>query len=577
MEKERTLCTSLIPKVSMMPSRRFDNRIIINVSGIRYETYKSTLKNIPDTRLSWLTETTASNPDYDPVTDEFFFDRHPGVFSMILNYYRTGFLHVPTDVCGPLFENELNFWGLDEKQIEPCCWSNYRAHREAQQTVTELDNGDEDIHEDEVPNIFGISDDVSERTFWQNWKPKIWRIMEYPNSSIPAKIMEGISVFFVLMSIVSFTLESLEDFRVPVLHNSTLNVRQKIMKTNPLTVFKILEITCIAYFTFELVIRLIFCPNRLIFFKNFLNWIDVFSLIPFYLREIVDRFVGMKTEVSYYVNMLRLIRIFRILRLTRHVSGIRILAHTVKASAKELLLLIIVVFMGITIFACLIYYAQQIDETASNKFLNIPIGFWWALVTITTLGYGDYVPDTLLGYIIGAICSLCGVLMLALPVPVIVNNFTLYYSHAQAKLKLPKKTKKVLVGAADALKEMVFSEDQLSEKQESLSTSITSIYGKTSQDSAIDSTDSSSKTQTNSNEVVGIRVIYVDEVAEGTDENRANRKQSSKKNLEKRNSVHPLQERLEQTSDVTAHRLQQRSHSLGRRSSFFPRNLTDVE
>lgn len=51
------------------------------------------------------------------------------MFTMVLNYYRTGRLHVPTDVCGPLFEEELAFWGIDEKQIEPCCWMTYRCEK----------------------------------------------------------------------------------------------------------------------------------------------------------------------------------------------------------------------------------------------------------------------------------------------------------------------------------------------------------------------------------------------------------------------------------------------------------------
>ena len=51
--------------------------------------------------------------------------RHPGVFAQILNYYRTGKLHYPTDVCGPLFEEELEYWGLDSNQVEPCCWMTY--------------------------------------------------------------------------------------------------------------------------------------------------------------------------------------------------------------------------------------------------------------------------------------------------------------------------------------------------------------------------------------------------------------------------------------------------------------------
>jgi len=91
-----------------------ENRVVLNVGGIRHETYKATLKKIPATRLSRLTEALAN---YDPILNEYFFDRHPGVFAQILNYYRTGKLHYPTDVCGPLFEEELDFWGLDANQV----------------------------------------------------------------------------------------------------------------------------------------------------------------------------------------------------------------------------------------------------------------------------------------------------------------------------------------------------------------------------------------------------------------------------------------------------------------------------
>lgn len=90
------------------------NKVILNVGGIRHETYKSTLKKIPATRLSRLTEALVN---YDSNLNEYFFDRHPGVFNQVLNYYRTGKLHYPSDVCGPLFEEELEFWGLDSNQV----------------------------------------------------------------------------------------------------------------------------------------------------------------------------------------------------------------------------------------------------------------------------------------------------------------------------------------------------------------------------------------------------------------------------------------------------------------------------
>ena len=71
-------------------------------------------------RLFWISEqhyTSTRSPEYSAEKKEYFFDRHPGVFAHIVNYYRTGKLHCPMDVCGPLFEEELSFWGIDERQV----------------------------------------------------------------------------------------------------------------------------------------------------------------------------------------------------------------------------------------------------------------------------------------------------------------------------------------------------------------------------------------------------------------------------------------------------------------------------
>lgn len=105
------------------------DRVTLNVGGVRFETYITTLQNIADTRLAWLTE----NVEEEALRKrEFFFDRHPGAFVYIMNFYRTGKLHTPRDMCGPAFEEELQFWGIDEKQMEPCCWETFTKHREAE-------------------------------------------------------------------------------------------------------------------------------------------------------------------------------------------------------------------------------------------------------------------------------------------------------------------------------------------------------------------------------------------------------------------------------------------------------------
>lgn len=75
--------------------------------------------------------------------------------------------------------------------------------------------------------------------------------------------------------------------------------------------------------------------------------------------------------------------------------------------------------MAIIIFATIMYYAEK--KVSETKFTSIPASFWYTIVTLTTLGYGDFVPSTVMGKIVGGICSLSGVLVIALPVP--VNKF----------------------------------------------------------------------------------------------------------------------------------------------------------
>ena len=173
------------------------DKIVINCGGVRHETYRSTLKTLPGTRLSWLTEPDAfSNFDYDPKLDEFFFDRHPSVFSFILNYYRTGKLHCPNDVCGPLFEEELAFWGIDETDVEACCWMNYRQHRDAEEALDSFETPEPDAPDDD-PALGGadgdlkrlcMQEDARKAGWWKTWQPRIWALFEDPYSSKYARV-----------------------------------------------------------------------------------------------------------------------------------------------------------------------------------------------------------------------------------------------------------------------------------------------------------------------------------------------------------------------------------------------------
>ncbi|XP_043279975.1 potassium voltage-gated channel protein Shaw-like isoform X2 [Venturia canescens] len=440
------------------------NRVVLNVGGVRHETYKATLKKIPATRLSRLTEALVN---YDPILNEYFFDRHPGVFAQVLNYYRTGKLHYPSDVCGPLFEEELDFWGLDSNQVEPCCWSTYSIHRDTQTTLAILDKlevDSEPLEDKEVARLFGFEEDDNRRgnlTRWQRLRPRVWALFYEPYSSTLAKLIASISVLFICLSVLSFCLKTneatrelrdsrtiSEDTGAPLRRiNSTgngiehKNRLDEHVTNNPIKgiethrFFYYLEHACNAWFTLEMITRFLVTPSFKSFLVSPLNVIDMAAILSFYTELMITS--------SGFLEVFSIVRVLRLFKLTRHSLGLRILMHTFKASAKELTLLVFFLLLGIVLFASLVFYAERL-QNPKNDFHSIPGGLWWALVTMTTVGYGDMTPKTFPGMLVGGLCALAGVLTIALPVPVIVSNFSRFYSHTQARSKLPKQRRKIL-------------------------------------------------------------------------------------------------------------------------------------
>ncbi|CAF1127967.1 unnamed protein product [Rotaria sordida] len=442
-----------------------DNRVILNVGGIRHETYKATLKKIPATRLSRLTEALSN---YDSVLNEFYFDRHPGVFAQILNYYRTGKLHYPTDVCGPLFETELEYWGLDANQVEPCCWMTYTTHRDTQDVLVGLDRldlDDEPITEEEIPHKFGWDFDPTIRhknmsvqeymktlPWFKRVQPRIWQLFEEPYSSSAAKAIQVVSIFFILVSIISFCLKTHPTMRVPtiaLIENNYTNLTAPTYtlykeRTEAHEAFQYIEIACNVWFTFEIITRFIVSPKKFGFIRSPVNIIDFLATLSFYLDILFNKVLPASLTNTDLFEFFSITRIFRLFKLTRHYGGLKILIHTFTASMRELMLLIFFLVLFIVIFASLIYYAERLQKNPDNDFTSIPIGLWWSIVTMTTVGYGDMVPKTYVGMMVGGLCALTGVLTIALPVPVIVANFAMYYSHTQARSKLPKKRRRVM-------------------------------------------------------------------------------------------------------------------------------------
>ena len=106
-------------------SHALSERVRINVGGCVYVTTKSTLMKHPNSLLAKLS---TDDPNYDTKMEEYYFDRNHSIFEFVLEYYRTGFLHIPKGVCQVLVRTEFSFWGLDVNCIASCCLTDYHDH-----------------------------------------------------------------------------------------------------------------------------------------------------------------------------------------------------------------------------------------------------------------------------------------------------------------------------------------------------------------------------------------------------------------------------------------------------------------
>lgn len=257
-----------------------------------------------------------------------------------------------------------------------------------------------------------------------------------------------------LVSITVFVIETLPYFGSVFVHasDSSRNITSDDLRremeiftdVTPNDVLLIIDNSCNIFFFIEFIIKLIASPDKRKFFKSPLVVTELLCLIPYYIGIFIVMVHPEPIKIFTIIRILfatRVLRIFRIFVLMKHFLALKILIYTIRASTKELLLLLIVLLIGVVIFACIEYYMEILSNQPS-EFVHIPYAFWWAVITMTTVGYGDVHPTTGLGYAIGGFCAISGVLVIALSVPVIVNNFTVYYTHAQSREKLKMRRKK---------------------------------------------------------------------------------------------------------------------------------------
>uniref|UniRef100_A0A671QGJ9 Potassium voltage-gated channel, delayed-rectifier, subfamily S, member 3b n=1 Tax=Sinocyclocheilus anshuiensis TaxID=1608454 RepID=A0A671QGJ9_9TELE len=357
---------------------REEDLVNLNVGGTQHKVERCVLLRFPNTRVGQLIQCCSDAAvlelcdDYSPAEQEYYFDRSPQVFHCVLNFYRTGHFHAVEELC--VFCFKISVVGSDLWRFEGTWCSDVRKF--------------------------------------------MWQTLEDPNHSKCSKGVAAVSVLVILTSIVTMCIHSMPEFRY--------------VTDSEHSVLDSLELICIIFFSVEFVLRVIAAPQPLRFLGNPLNMIDMASILPFYVTlafESLDEEDGEENQhlvnMGKVVQVLRLMRAFRVLKLARHSEGVRAFGETLKSCQCEVGLLVLFITVGISFFSMFIYYTEK--EDASSKLSSIPVCWWWAIISMTTVGYGDVYPLTAAGRIVATLCILCGLLVVSLPITIIMNKFSKYF------------------------------------------------------------------------------------------------------------------------------------------------------
>jgi len=180
--------------------------------------------------------------------------------------------------------------------------------------------------------------------------------------------------------------------------------------------FYVLEWVFTGIFTLEYILRLASVKKPLRYAVSFLGLVDLLSILPMYLSIF---FVGAQSLLV--LRALRLLRIFRIFKLTHFISEMNFLSAAIRSSLKKISIFMLAVLAVVIILGSLMY----VVEGGQNGYSSIPTSIYWAIVTITTVGYGDISPVTPLGKFIASIIMLLGYGIIAVPTGILTTEMSM--------------------------------------------------------------------------------------------------------------------------------------------------------
>lgn len=183
------------------------------------------------------------------------------------------------------------------------------------------------------------------------------------------------------------------------------------------SIFYYIEWGFTIVFTIEYILRIAVSPKPLKYVTSFWGIIDLVSILPTFISPFISGYTSFRV-----VRAFRLLRIFRILKLSRFTSESQALYHSLRASYYRIMVFLFFVVMMMVLTGTLMY----VIEGGQNGFDSIPASIYWAIVTTTTVGYGDITPTTELGKILSSIMMILGYAIIAVPTGIISVEMSKY-------------------------------------------------------------------------------------------------------------------------------------------------------
>jgi len=237
-------------------------------------------------------------------------------------------------------------------------------------------------------------------------KTLIYNLFELKESKI-SKLFNYFIFFLIILSILSIVLESISDFvndyKTYLEWFSFFSIF--IFSIEYILRVYISDITHPSKNKFNSMLKFIFSTHGII---------DLFAILPFYLPFLV------KVDLRF-LRILRLTKVLRIFKVNRYTNSLNLIGCVIKEKKPELLITGFITLLTIIIASFLIYYAE--NEAQPEKFPDILSSIWWAVATLTTVGYGDVYPITSIGKIISGFIALLGIGIIALPTGLISSGF----------------------------------------------------------------------------------------------------------------------------------------------------------